>query len=197
METLETMTIIAAWRSEKVGELIAALAKAQLEFTAIVKDQTNPYYSSKYADLSSVIAATQPALAKNGLVILQQAVVNAKEQSVTIRSTLAHVSDQWIENELILPAVMAAKDGKLRFDAQSCGAFAMTYGRRYAYQGLVGVAAEQDSDGNGLTTKNATPQNGKPTLETPQKRSIGENQSRTTQPVLWKSKSIRRRCQRH
>lgn len=144
-------------RSQKIGELVAALAKAQLEYTSIVKDQKNPYYGSWYADLSSVIDATRPALAKNGLVILQQSSVDVEAQRVTVTSTLAHSSDQWVENELVLPAVMLGKDGKPRFDAQSCGA-AQTYGRRYSWQGLAGVAAEQDDDANkasGIGTKEA------------------------------------------
>jgi ERF superfamily len=143
--------------SEKIGELVAALAKAQLEFEPVIKDQKNPYYNSKYADLSGVISATQRALAKQMLVIIQQASVDVEKQRVTVTSTLAHSSDQWIENELTLPAIMLGKDGKPRFDAQSCGA-AMTYGRRYSYQGLAGVAAEQDDDANaavGIGSKDA------------------------------------------
>src|SRR6202035_3393867 len=57
----------------------------------------------------------------------------------------------------ILPAVMVGKDGRVRFDAQSCGS-AQTYARRYAYQALVGVAAEPDDDGNqsvGMGSKEA------------------------------------------
>jgi ERF superfamily len=145
-------------KSERIGELVAALAKAQLEFQPVLKDQKNPYYNSKYADLSTVISATQQSLAKNGLVIMQQPSVDVEKQRVTVTSTLAHSSDQWIENELTLPAIMLAKDGKPRFDAQSCGA-AITYGRRYSYQGLAGVAAELDDDGNaavGIGSKDAS-----------------------------------------
>jgi hypothetical protein len=144
-------------RSDKFGELVAALAKAQIDFDTVLKDQKNPYYNSKYADLASVVSATQPHLAKNGLVIIQHASVDVEKQRVTITSTLAHSSDQWVENELVLPAIMLGKDGRPRFDAQSCGA-AMTYGRRYSYQGLAGVAAEQDDDGNaavGIGSKEA------------------------------------------
>ncbi len=34
-------------RSEQVGELVTALAKAQAEFTPALKDSKNPYYNSK------------------------------------------------------------------------------------------------------------------------------------------------------
>lgn len=143
--------------SEKIGELVAALSKAQLEFGQIIKDQKNPYYNSKYADLSSVISATQSALAKNGLVVFQHPSTDVDAQRVTITSRMAHISDQWTESELTLPATMLGKDGKPRFDAQSCGA-AMTYGRRYAMQGLTGTSAELDDDANsavGIGSKEA------------------------------------------
>jgi hypothetical protein len=134
-------------RSQSIGALVGALATAQLTFQPVRKDQDNPYYHSKYADLSTVIAATQPSLAKNGLVVMQESTVDVQRQRVTVTTMLAHSSGEWKEHELTLPAVMVGKDGRIRFDAQSCGA-AITYARRYSYQGIVGVAAELDDDAN-------------------------------------------------
>jgi ERF superfamily len=133
--------------SPTIGQLAQALASAQLEFAAVVKDSDNPYYSSKYADLSTVIGATQPALAKNGLVIIQSPVVRLEDQKAGVVTTLAHKSGEWMSDELILPATMKGKDGTFRFDAQSVGS-AITYARRYTYQSMIGVAAEVDDDGN-------------------------------------------------
>lgn len=143
-------------RSPTIGALVGALAQAQLEFQPIKKDKKNPYYGNMYADLETVIAATRPALAKYGVVVMQTATVDVGRQRVTVTTLMAHSSGEWKENELTLPAVMLGKDGRPRFDSQSCGA-AMTYGRRYDYQGIVGVAAEQDDDANsaaGIGTKN-------------------------------------------
>lgn len=134
-------------RSPTIGALVGALAQAQLEFQPIKKDKKNPYYGNMYADLETVIAATRPALAKYGVVVMQTATVDVGRQRVTVTTLMAHSSGEWKENELTLPAVMLGKDGRPRFDSQSCGA-AMTYGRRYDYQGIVGVAAEQDDDAN-------------------------------------------------
>lgn len=133
--------------SPEIGKLAEALAAAQLDFEVVKKDSDNPYYSSKYADLSSVIGATQPALAKNGLVVIQSPIIELEQQRAGVATTLAHSSGQWMSDELLLPATMKAKDGTLRFDAQSAGS-AITYARRYTYQSMVGVAAEVDDDGN-------------------------------------------------
>ena len=134
-------------RSEQIGELFGALAKAQLKFKPIVKETENPYYHSKYADLSQCISATQPALAKNGLVVVQFPNTDARMKTMGLTSVLGHSSGQWMRGTLTLPAEMSGRDGKMRFDSQSVGA-AMTYARRYAYQALVCVAAETDDDAN-------------------------------------------------
>ena len=41
-------------KSETIGALAAALAKAQSEMQGAVKDAANPFFKSKYADLESV-----------------------------------------------------------------------------------------------------------------------------------------------
>jgi hypothetical protein len=141
----------------EIGELVAALALAQLEFQTVKKDTSNPYYNSKYADLADIIAATQPALAKHGLVVIQLPKVDIERQSATLVSILAHKSGQSIRSSMTFPAIMVGRDSKPRFDAQSCGS-AITYLRRYAYQPLVGVTAETDDDGNkavGIGSKEA------------------------------------------
>lgn len=132
--------------SDSIGELIGALAKAQLEFEAIKKETENPAYARggkamKYADLSTIIEATQPALAKNGIAILQSPDVEISDQSMTLTGLMAHSSGQWIRCETTLPAVQ-----RDRFDPQSCGS-SITYARRYQYKSLIG-AAEEDDDAN-------------------------------------------------
>ena len=126
--------------SPDIGKLVEALAAAQSEFLPIVKTKENPYFKSKYADLEDIISATRPALAKNGLVVFQLLETAQDGKSVIIHTKLAHKSNQWIESKLTMP--IGAK-----IDNQSIGT-ASTYGRRYAYQAIIGVAAELDDDGN-------------------------------------------------
>lgn len=133
--------------TEQIGELAGALAKAQTEFKSVLKDTKNPYYNSMYADLSSVIGATQGALAKNGLVVIQNPVVDCEGEKAGVTTIIAHASGQWMSHDLMLPATMKGKDGVLKFDAQSVGS-AITYARRYSYQAIIGIAAETDDDGN-------------------------------------------------
>lgn len=143
------------WKmSPNIGKLFEALAKAQLKFDPVLKDSANPAYHSKYADLASVIGATQPHLAAEGLALIQmpQAEFGAEDAKIlTLTTLMGHSSGEWISSDLKLPAMM-----RERFDAQSVGS-AITYARRYSWSAMTGVAQEDD-DGNsasGMGTKEA------------------------------------------
>lgn len=138
-------------KSENLNELGTALAKAESEFEQITKDTTNPHFGKTYADLSSLIRATRPALAKHGITVIQ--IPRLRGQNfVEVTTMIMHASGQFMACELIMPA--AQRD---RFDAQTIGS-AITYARRYAYQSMLNVAGEDDDDGNAAT--------GKPNVET-------------------------------
>lgn len=123
-------------QSESINELAAALAKAQGKITGALKDSDNPFFKSRYADLASVWDACRAALSKNGLAVIQLA--ESDETGVSVSTTLAHSSGQWIRSRLHL----RPKDGT----PQGMGS-AITYGRRYALAAMVGVA-QVDDDGN-------------------------------------------------
>ena len=127
--------------SDEIGELAKALASARKDFKPVLKDANNPFFKSKYADLAGVIEATSDALSKNGLVVIQSPRLTLNRIAVT--TLLAHSSGQWLRDELELPLS--------KFDAQGAGS-AITYARRYSYQAIVGVAAEDD-DGNAASQK--------------------------------------------
>lgn len=143
--------------SAEIGELVGALAAAQLEFGEIKKNSANPYYKSKYADLSSVIAATQKSLAQHGLVVMQFPVTTLQDAGVDC--ILAHKSGQWIARQFLLPMS--------KIDPQGAGS-AVTYARRYGYQSIIGVAADEDDDG---AAASGTTAGAKPPLQTPQRSS--------------------------
>jgi hypothetical protein len=129
--------------SESIGNLTAALAAAQLKFEPIFKDKTNLHTNSKYADLRSIVAATQPALAAEGIAIIQIPVVRGRDAGCFTR--MAHKSGEFIESELLLPTAMPGRADK--FDAQVIGS-AVTYAKKYTYGGFIGAVAEDDDDGN-------------------------------------------------
>ena len=130
--------------SESIDELATALCQCQGEMGAAGKDAENPFFSSKYADLSSVLKAIKSPLANNGLSFVQTPIQKENEAGVTTR--LMHTSGQWMESTLWLPV------GKP--DAQGVGA-AITYARRYALQSILGVPAADD-DGNSVSEPNIT-----------------------------------------
>ena len=130
-------------KSDDIKDLAAALSKAQTEFKPILKTSSNPFFKSTYAPLEAVIDATKPALAKNGLAIIQGN--EHKESGLVVTTLLAHVSGQWIESTLNINPV--------KNDPQGIGS-AITYGRRYALSAILGVASEEDDDANSASAKN-------------------------------------------
>ena len=133
-------------KSEQVGELITALAKAQAEFTFAAKDSTNPAFNSKYADLAANIQAVRPALSKHGIALIQLDESDVERQTASVTTSL-HFGEQWISVTAEAPAV-----GLKGFNVQSLGA-CWTYLRRYTLQALCGLASDDD-DGNSLATQN-------------------------------------------
>lgn len=128
-------------KSESIAKLAEALSKAQGTIKNALKDSSNPYFKSKYADLASVWDACRSELSANGLAVVQ--VPATKDGQVTVTTLLMHASGEWIEGELALTPV---KD-----DPQGAGS-AITYARRYALSGYVGIAPEDD-DGNAASGK--------------------------------------------
>src|SRR5438105_10061783 len=96
-------------KSEKVGHLVAALAKARKSFSTVLKSQENPFYGSKYADLASLIDATKDALADNELAVVQLPSNNGN--GVEIETLLVHSSDEWISCRLRMPVQKADAQG--------------------------------------------------------------------------------------
>ena len=133
-------------QSESINELAAALAKAQGRIKGALKDTSNPFFKSKYADLASVWEACRSALSENGLSVVQTTTCDNPE-SVTVETQLIHSSGQWIRGCLTMrPA---------KSDPQGIGS-TITYARRYGLAAIVGVAPEDD-DGNAASGQMVTP----------------------------------------
>lgn len=125
------------WKSNPIGNLAAALVKAQAEIEGAAKDRLNPHFKSKYADLSSVMDAIKPALAKHGLAFVQ--VSHDRENAACVETIIVHSSGETLACG---PVSVPVSKG----DAQGFGS-AMTYCRRYSLSAAFGVAPEDD-DGN-------------------------------------------------
>jgi hypothetical protein len=125
--------------TEDLGPLAKSLAAAQAGFPAIkrsrtvtVQKKTGGSYTFTYAPLDEIIDAVRAPLARNGLAVAQTI---DDEALVTI---LLHESGASLTGRTRLPDVQ---------DVQGLGS-AITYLRRYALQAMLGIAAEEDDDGN-------------------------------------------------
>lgn len=114
-------------------ELLTALVKAKQTFAPVEKDKTNPFHKSKYASLDSVLAAVEPALHANGLVLCH----TVEDSHLVTR--LYHTSGQLLESQLPIPTGLT--------DPQKLGSI-ITYYRRYAVCSLLSVTADEDDDGH-------------------------------------------------
>ena len=128
-------------KSESIKSLSVAMCKAQGEMGGAVKDANNPFFKSKYADLSAVVQAVKEPFSNNGLSYVQFPI----EQSgrIGVETILMHESGEYLSNEF---TVQLGKQ-----DAQGAGS-AITYCRRYALQAIAGIPSEDD-DGNGAQNK--------------------------------------------
>ena len=116
--------------------LAGALAKAQAEMGKALKQNTNPAFRSKYADLGSVMDACLPALNKHGIAVIQPTVDD--ESGRYVETVLLHDSGETLRCRV--PLIVQKND------MQGYGS-AVTYARRYGLMCMAGIAPEDD-DGN-------------------------------------------------
>jgi len=127
--------------SDEIGELGAALAKAQEAMeqpqknkTATIELSKGGKYSYSYADLPTVIDHLKKALPKHGLSYVQRTRIDSNR--LILDTVLVHSSGQWISSQWPLEV---SKDPKQT-------AASLTYGRRYSLTSLCGISAEETDD---------------------------------------------------
>ena len=132
-------------QSDNIAELAAALSRAQGEITGALKDSSNPFFKSKYADLASCWDACRKQLAANGLAVIQT--TEPTDAGLMLVTTLAHSSGQWVRGSM----PVLTKDNSPQ--GQGSG---ITYARRYALAAIVGLAQIDDdaeaAQARGVTT---------------------------------------------
>ncbi len=133
-------------QSENIGAIAKALAEAQAELENPIKTKTAKAgtYSYKYADLADVLDKDRPVLAKHGIAVTQPTFV--VDDILMIRTQLSHSSGEWMSSDY--PVC------RINGDHQKMGG-AMTYARRYSYCSMIGVAADDDRDGEGAAEVDA------------------------------------------
>lgn len=121
--------------SDKIDAVSSALVDLQGEISNVKSSSTNPFFHSKYADLSTIIQTVRPLLATHHMAIIQGC------DGDVLTTRLVHESGQWIETQLKLSVAKWT-------DPQKVGA-AITYARRYEQAAILNIA-QTDDDGNAL-----------------------------------------------
>lgn len=121
-------------RSDKINQLAAALVKAQADMGYAKKDSNNPFFKSKYADLTEIISVIKEPLIKHGISFLQ--LLNQDNGMMVVDTMLLHESGEYIISRT--PVIIAKER-----DPQSAGS-AITYARRYGLQAMLGIPATDD-----------------------------------------------------
>jgi len=119
--------------SDSINEIAPALILAQSQMGGAVKGAANPFFKSKYSDLTSVMQAVSVPFASNDLCFIQGA--EYSEGRIAVATRIIHKSGQWIESTIELPAV--------KNDPQAYGS-AVTYAKRYGLQAMAGVPSIDD-----------------------------------------------------
>lgn len=120
------------------------ILKIQNEIGVLVKDQSNPYFKSKYVDINGLLEQLIPLLVKYELTVIQPL---ANIDGKPALETSIYDGDELIESQMIpLPDLQ---------DPQKMGS-AITYYRRYALQSLFLLRAEDD-DANNASSPKTTP----------------------------------------
>lgn len=123
--------------SSSIINLAKALSAFQGQLKPVVKDETNPFYKSRYASLDAIWNDIRKPLADNGLALTQ---FPTGDNELT--SLLLHVSGEFITATY----KMTPKD-----DTPQGRGSTITYMRRYAMSAILGIVTEEDDDAEKAT----------------------------------------------
>ena len=127
--------------SEQINELAAALSKLQSSISNPAKDAQA--HHSKYASFPMILNTIRPHLEKNGLAIIQTSHKAERygHVCVIVTTRIVHSSGQFIEEE-----ISTAINSQAKNTVQEMGSL-ISYMKRYAIQGMVLIAGDEDDDG--------------------------------------------------
>ena len=170
-------------RSSSIAKLTQALVKAQVAMRPAKKSSENPYFKSNYADLAAVWEVAQQPIADNGLAVLQPISSTPDGRIIHVTTILSHVSGESISSVLAL----IPKAENQSVSPQAAGS-AITYGRRYALQSMLGIVSDDD-DGEGAEGRgkpnghHAPAQRPAPTYQRPPVAQV--DQPQPDEPPAW------------
>lgn len=140
-------------KEENINEQIVG---AFADFETVVKNKVNAFQKNKYADLSAVLNAVKPSLAKHGLALTQPSKVETQMLEggqVLFIATVETVLMNQAGEKVVLSSLSCPFQGNNI--AQELGK-TVTYLRRFSLLSACGITAEDDDDDGASLTK--TPQ---------------------------------------
>ena len=141
-------------RSESIGAIAGALAKAQVELNNPEKSLTATIRAAfpreddrtfRYASLSTGLDLVRKCLGRHEIATVQTTAIDHQAGFINLTTVLAHSSGEWMSSDWPVCAV-SETNAPHRMGA------ALTYARRYALFTLVGIAGEDDLDAPDLST---------------------------------------------
>jgi hypothetical protein len=145
--------------SSSIGDLAAALAKAQAELVNPEKSLVGSIHPDgpagverifRYAPLSAGLDIVRKTLGQHDIAVVQTTAVDNTAGFVNLTTVLAHASGEWIASDSPVCAISETKT------PHRMGA-SLTYARRYALFTLVGIAGEDDLDAPDLIAPTNVP----------------------------------------
>lgn len=134
--------------SPSIKEISAALGSFQAEGVTVKKDGINPHFKSTFATLDNMLDTIREPLAKHGLSFAQF------PDGDGLTTILMHTSGEWMKSTAHLNMDKQTPQGQ---------GSAITYLRRYSLAAALGIATEEDDDGN---TASQTPQKARSATKT-------------------------------
>ena len=123
----------------KLKNISQKLLKIQGEIGTVSKGAVNPFYSSKYVEINSLLSAINPILQKHG-VLLTQPLTTVDGKPAIQTMLIDSESGEFIEGTAIITEMK---------DAQKQGS-SVTYHRRYGVLSILGLGAVDD-DAQGIS----------------------------------------------
>jgi len=165
-------------RSESIIEIAKALSNFQAEVKNPLNSTENSFFKNKYATLGDVLNEVRPVLAKHGLSFIQ--IPSGDGNLVVLTTLLMHESGEWIEPD---PIIMRPE----KQNAQGMGSV-ISYSRRYSLSSILGVASEDDDDGNEASQTGKKPST--PTPKTTTKSKGKDELKELTAELVEKAKTL-------
>ena len=123
-------------KSESIKNIAIAMCEVQASMEVASKSSDNPFFNSKYADLSEVLRCIKGVIPSKNLSFMQMP--SFESGVVSVETIVMHSTGEWISSTSSSPISKSNPQGV---------GDAITYLRRYSLAAIFGLA-QKDDDGN-------------------------------------------------